>query len=371
MSYIDLSLVSFCRAPLHSAIVGMFFGMILPTRPTIEVQNLLRISSLWHATSLAGKASIGLVSLRYAEVPSSLVASAFRYSTLKDVGVSPVIEPIRELVQVERQILSAYIVVCANDATLEQAPERIEVVCVYLSMYVFAAGVMHSLMAIPEPAKIVVALPFIRNDQVHLVTDRFGDELIQCVLVGAFDDSADHITFARYCSNNSSLPAAARDVALFVPMAILVFATDDSFIHFYDAHELSEICIHHPCPEPMTHVPRSLMGGADLPRDLESTDAIFAVEHLPEYLKPRLEMNVGVLKDGANSDGEAIGGSLGRCACFADPMPRTRFELIDFGVPASWASDTLGPATLHQELFASVVIWESFHELFECHHNEK
>src|SRR6266576_820626 len=115
----------FFESAFHSSIVGMRFQMILPTRPTIEMQNLLSIFSLWHVGSLSGKASIGLVSLRRDEAPSSPRASARWYSLLEDVGVFTVVEPIRKLVQVKREILPADVVVGPDDTPLEQAPKRI------------------------------------------------------------------------------------------------------------------------------------------------------------------------------------------------------------------------------------------------------
>jgi hypothetical protein len=332
------------------------------------MKNLLCIFSLSHAISPLGKASIALAWFYCAEGSSSCDASACRYGTLKDVGISSVIEPIRKLVQVERKIFSADIVVRPDDAPLEQAPKGIEIVCVYFPMHVFASGMMYFLVAISEPAEIVIALPFIRGYQIHLVTNCLGDEPIQRSLVRAFDDSANHVALTGNCPNNSSLSAAARDMTFLVPMAILVFAADKSLVYFHDSHELLEIGIHHPGPEPMAHIPSSLMSSADLPGDLECTDALLTIQHLPEHFKPRLKVNVGILENGADCDGKAIGGSLGGRACLADPMPRARFELIHFGICATRALNTTRPATLHQEFLAGVVGREGFHELLKCHH---
>jgi len=335
------------------------------------MQNLLSILSLWHGVSFLGKDSIGLVSLICAEASASPVASACCYSPLKDAFVFSVIEPIRKLVQVERQILSADIVVCPDDAPLEQAPKRIEIVCVYFSMHIFASGMMYFLVAIAESAEVVIALPFICGDQIHLVTDCLSDEPIQRVLVRAFDDSAHYVALAGDCLDNTSLSAATCDMALLVPMAVLILAADKGFIYFHDAHKFLEVTIHHASPKPVAHIPRGLMGSADLPRDLERTDALLAVEHLPEHFKPRLKVNVSILEDGADRDGETIGRPLGGRACLADPMPRARLELIHLGIGAARALHTIGPAALHQELLASVVIREGLHKLFECHHARK
>jgi hypothetical protein len=333
------------------------------------MQNLLSVPSFWHGTSPLGKASIALVSVYYAEGPSSRDASASRYSTLKDVVIFSVIEPIGKLVQVKRKILAADVVVRPDDAPLEQAPERIKVVGVDVSMYILASGMMYLLVAITEPAEIAIAAPLICSYQVHLVANRFGDKIIQGLFICAFNDSANHATLAGDRPDNPRLSAAPRDVAFLVPMTVLVLAADESFIYFYDTHELLEVRVHHSRAESVAHIPRGLMGGADLSGDLERTDALLAVEHLPEHFKPRLEMNVGIFKDSAHRNREAIGGPLGWCAGLADPMPRARCEMINFGVPATWAPHAILPATLHQELLAGVIVREAFHKLFECHHN--
>ena len=52
---------------LHRLIVGMRFQMILRTRLTIEMQNLLSILSLWHGISFSGKGSIALALVDSAE----------------------------------------------------------------------------------------------------------------------------------------------------------------------------------------------------------------------------------------------------------------------------------------------------------------
>lgn len=342
--------------------------MIFTTRPTIEVQNLLSEPSLGHGVSFLGKASIGLVSLRRDEAPSSPRASARWYSLLEDVGVFTVVEPIGKLIQVKREILPANIMVCPDDTPLEQTPKRINIVCVYFPMHIFARGMVYFLVAIPESTEVVIALPFIRGYQIHLVAYRLSHKLIQSLFRSAFDDSTYHVALAGDRPNNSSLSAAASDVALLIPMTVLVLAADKGFIYFHDTHKFLEIGILQPGPKPMAHVPRGLMRSANLPGDLESTDTLLAIEHLPEHFKPRLEVNVCVLEDGADCDGEAIGRSLGWRARLANPMPRTRFELINLGVFTARALNTFRPAAFHQELLAGIIVREGFHELFECHH---
>src|SRR6267154_3095486 len=185
----------------------MGFQMVFTARPTIEMQNLLRILSLWHDTSPWEKVSIALVLFSCAETPSSWYASASRYRTLKDVIVFAVVEPIGKLVQVEREILPANIMVCPDDTPLEQTPKRINIVCVYFPVHIFACGMVYFLVAVPESVEIVIALPFIRGYQIHLVAYGLSHKLIQRIFGRAFDNSTNHIALAGDRPDNSSLSA--------------------------------------------------------------------------------------------------------------------------------------------------------------------
>ena len=333
------------------------------------MQDLLSISSFWHGTSQLEKAPVALVSVCSAEGPSSSDASASRYSTLKYVGILSVVEAIRELVQIEREVLPADIMIRTDDASLEQAPERIKIISVDVSMHVFASGMAYFLVTEAELAELIVARMFVRGDQVHLVAYSLADKLIQGFPISGFDYSADHIALAGNRSYNSDLRAATSGMLLFVPMAILILAADISFIYFNDAHELLKVGVCHSGAKSMAHIPSGLMGSPDLSRDLQSTDTFLTVEHLPEHFKPSFDVNVRILKDRAHGNGETVGRPLCGSASFANPVPRAGFELIYFLALAARALDAVRPAALHDEFLASIIIRERFHQLFKGHHD--
>jgi hypothetical protein len=56
-------------------------------------------------------------------------------------------------------------------------------------------------------------------------------------------------------------------------------------------------------------------------------------------------------------------------AWFAEPVERSRIELVDGGIPAFRATDNaILPTPFHQELFAGFVGREGGHQLSERHH---
>jgi len=76
-----------------------------------------------------------------AEDVASEASSASCYHLVEDVRVLPIIEPEGKLIEVQGQILAADLVVTANDATLEQAPEGFDIIGVNVAPDVTAIAV--------------------------------------------------------------------------------------------------------------------------------------------------------------------------------------------------------------------------------------
>jgi hypothetical protein len=108
-----------------------------------------------------------------AEAPASSVASASCYRGSENVRVLPVIEAPRKLVQVQRQVLLADVVVRPDDAALQQAPEGFKIVRVDVAAHILAARVVHGRM---RQAHVLVADVFIGRDKRNLVTNHVTHE---------------------------------------------------------------------------------------------------------------------------------------------------------------------------------------------------
>src|SRR5439155_24808310 len=89
-------LASFHCPAFHSPIVGMSFKMILGTRPTVEMQNLLSVPRLTHLSAIS-----------VAEASGVSDASASCYGVPENIPVLAVVKPESKFVQVQRQILPA------------------------------------------------------------------------------------------------------------------------------------------------------------------------------------------------------------------------------------------------------------------------
>jgi hypothetical protein len=76
-----------------------------------------------------------------AEAFASSDASASCYRCPEDVGIVAIVESERELREIERQIFLAYVMVGTHDSTLQQRPERFDVVGMNKAAHILAATV--------------------------------------------------------------------------------------------------------------------------------------------------------------------------------------------------------------------------------------
>src|ERR1700687_2621600 len=105
---------------------------------------------------------------RDAEAPASSDASASCYRRSEDVGVLAVVMAELKLGEIQRQILLAYVVECPNYATLQERPERFDVVGVDLATHVLASRVRYGAVLVPQRFQIVISVMLVSRDQINL-----------------------------------------------------------------------------------------------------------------------------------------------------------------------------------------------------------
>src|SRR6266851_4812614 len=290
---------------------------------------------------------------RDAEAPASSVASASSYSASENVRVLAIVEAELELIQVQRQIFLAHVVISAYDAALEQRPERIEILGMHFTAYVLASRMLDGIVRESEYVQIVVTLPFICRDQINFLAYGLTHEAIEGCGIGMLDHLADHVALSGDRANDRSLIAAEPALTAFlVPVAILVLAAHVSFVYFDDAHEFLKIGIVHSRSKPMAHIKGRAVGtGTDHPMDLKRADAFLRREHQVQDFEPYQQLVVRVLEDRPADDAKPI-----VLAVFAQPVKRPRVEFVDGGVAASRAFHAIRPAALSQVLLAGIFV---------------
>src|SRR5216683_2258727 len=115
-----LGFASSCEALLLRSIVRTRFQFVVLTLVAVEENDLLRIFGLRHGVWTS---EIALAARAFwthdAEAPASSDASASCYRLAENVGILAVIETELKLCEIERQIFLAYVVISADDSTLE------------------------------------------------------------------------------------------------------------------------------------------------------------------------------------------------------------------------------------------------------------
>ena len=302
------------------------------------------------------------------EASASYHASALgpRYCLTEYICLASVVVTKLKFCEVKRQIFLADMVKASHHAALEKAPERFQIIGVYLAANIFALAMAHRFMREIFFQETITGM-FIGRDQIDYLTDGLADKRIKSDRICVLDYLADYVTLAADGSNHAHLATtdSASYMALFIPMAILVFSADKSFIYFDDTHQLSEIRIVHRSAKSHAHIPSRLIGTApDLSVNLKGAHALLGIEHLPENLEPSLERILGILKNRPADDAEAV-----VLAWLAEPVKRPRVELIDGRIPASRTTDNpILPAPFHQELLTGFVRRKGGHQLAERHH---
>ncbi len=105
------------------------------------------------------------------EASASQRASAPCYGSTEDVGGGAVVVAPLEFRDVERQILAADVVECADDAALQQRPETVNCAGVHLAAHVFALAVVNRFVD-TALAHAIIDVRFIGRDQINL--GRYG-----------------------------------------------------------------------------------------------------------------------------------------------------------------------------------------------------
>jgi hypothetical protein len=298
------------------------------------------------------------------------LASTTRDRCPEHIGIIAMVMTELELREVERKVLFADVVVGANDSALEQRPEAFDRVGVDRATNILAFAVAYGLMLEPIFQEAITGV-FVSGNQFNLVAHSLPDEAIQRCRVSALDYLADDVSLAANGSDDADLIAhfPATDMRTLLPMAVLVLAANEGFVHLDDAHQLRELRILHRGAQAMAHIPSGRIGRSNLSLNLLGTDALLGIKHLPEHFKPDFERILRVLKNGSDVKREAISVAAPAFSIRALPLPRQRNVVNRFGLAATRTQHSpVWPAPKEQILFASIIRRKIRHQLPKRHH---
>src|SRR5579885_2381185 len=137
-------------------------------------EGIINIASIYMATLTA---AVWIVHGSEASASSSASASCYRRA--ENVRVLAIVVAELEFRQIERQVLPADVMIRADHATLQDAPERFNVVGVDLAADIFFVHVGDDAVLVAYVPKFPVAARIIGGHQIHLLTHRLADKGVQ------------------------------------------------------------------------------------------------------------------------------------------------------------------------------------------------
>lgn len=301
-----------------------------------------------------GVSSVGTIPVEFAcwygaGALASSGASASCYCRAEDVRVLAVVEPKLELIQIERQVFAADVVIRPDHAALQQRPEVVDVGRMHLAAHVLAGAVVHGVVLVAAGPQIAVAGVVVGRDQIDLFAYRLAHEAVERARVGVLDHLADHVAFAADRADDRRLVAARPALAAaFAGVAVLVLAAHVGFVDLDDAHQLPKLRVSHPGAKPMAHIKgRAVGAGTDHAMDLQRADAFLAGQHEVKNLEPNQQLVIRILENRPADDAEAV-----ILAGLAEPVKGPRFERVNFVVAAARTAHAVRPTPGCEKGFA-------------------
>ena len=299
--------------------------------------------------------------------------------------VLPIVEAPRKFVHVERKILFADFVIRADDSTFEQTPKAFDGVGVRRPDYVLARTVTHDTMIVIAAKQAITAV-FVRSDKFCLRRYALADETIQCRGIGVLDHFRNDHSLTRNRADDSDLASGSRPtdsgrilaaVMIGAPaVAILGFAANISFVNLDFASQRQNVAFHRGAPA-HAHKPRCVVivrgiFTEDHAMDLQGADSLLRGQNQERDFEPKFERNLGIFKDRASQNGEAIAVLLvasylltiwidALIAALAQVVERASRQRVSVAA-ASRTGGTLGPTHLREEPLAVVVSLKLFVE---------
>ena len=139
------------------------------------------------------------------EYASAAACSAFCYDIHEDVRIVAVVVPVRELSQVQRQVFFAHIVKRAHHATLQQAPEDVQIACMDIAAHIFSLGMIDGLMR-KFTFQFGISHVLIGGYERHAFTHRLPNKVAQRLGIRVFDDLTDTLPLRAIAPMTPTFP---------------------------------------------------------------------------------------------------------------------------------------------------------------------
>jgi hypothetical protein len=304
--------------------------------------------------------------LSLAETVASEHVSAACYSGSENIDVLAVVMPELKLCDVKRQIFAADLVIGADNAALQDAPEALNRVGMDRAHNVVTAALANDLVRIGAAQEAITGM-FVGREQADLVRYGFMNESVQSLGVRRVDHPQHHVALAADSADHGSFPGAnaARTAVALVLMLVRRLAAHIGFINLDNAAKLVEIFIDQRRANAMAHIPSGLVGTeTEIAVDLPRAHALLAGQQQMDDAIPDAQFDVGILENGPGNVGEPIAAVA---AIRALPFEFHGLERIWPVRATAWADHAVRPAPRYQIGVASFLVGERRFKLSDGH----
>jgi hypothetical protein len=233
-----------------------------------------------------------------AETSTSDHASAACYCRPEHVGIEAVVIAELEFGDVERHIFGAHFVERADNAALEDRPEALNRIRVDRTDHVLLFVVLHGLTRVFGQA--IINLVIVGRQQANFVGNHLADERHSAFGVDVIEHAGNHVALPLHRANDCRLAGGLRAglaVVALVPVAILVLAADERFVHFHNAPKLHSRVNQRRAYFVAHGMGRLIAAEAQHALDLKGAHSLLTRKHQMGDAIPVTERLLGVLKN--------------------------------------------------------------------------
>jgi hypothetical protein len=282
----------------------------------------------------------------------------------EDIAIVSVVIAELKLGDVQRQILSRNLVKCADNTALKDGPKALNRVCVNGTHHILPASMVNDRVGVSR-IQPFIANPLIRAEQANFLIYTSPHKALKSVCADVLDHTGYNAPFsadsARYDRFAGTHTARSTGAAL-VPMFVLFFSTNKRFVYFHNAHQFLKALVGKASTNAVAHIMRCFVRAeAHHALDLKGRNTFLADEHKVDDLEPHKQIDVRILKDGADKVREAVGRAY--ATIHALPLIHHRFEFKNAQRAAARAVNAVGPTFANQVRIASSFIWEKSFKL--------
>jgi hypothetical protein len=209
-------------------------------------------------------------------------------------------------------------------------------------------------------SKVFVAYPLVGTEQADLVRNCFMHEGFESGSADIPDNASNNVPLALDGADDRRLARSDATCSMAAASLILVSvfgeAADKRFVNLDNAAKLLDV-LDQRSSDLVAHEPSGSVGAeTEEPHDLKGANSLFAGQHQMRDAKPILEWLIRVLKDRSGKMGKTIARRSARRAFGALPVPLAGREIVDSGIAAARASNTLRPAPRNEIRLAGFLI---------------